>query len=298
MPVTLLVGHPKASWREWLKANGAKKTLLILDPADTEHGPPACARIVKNEKSPDFRFLGSVDPLHNPLGILAAAAELAPPPDEDVIALLPSLRWTPLVRQMMLSVAQLLKPIRILVPESSRLEKHPWPVGAETVELPAPFPPLVKDAQRRARWIELLDSCVPHTVDLAEVALMGSRLGSGTRLAHKDFSDYGEVAGGILHIVTDRQLTDQESARAMDVTHARKLSLVSPSAYRGLLCSFADQEGADFGLGIVKSFDPDRARFEILGNPVAPAPVRILKIGLQRLTESGQEDGVITPWSL
>lgn len=298
MPRTLLVAHPKTTWRDWLKENQGKRDLLVLDPSLADHTAPARAYRYHEGKVREWRLVGTTDPQRNPLGLLAAAAELAPLCSPDALILTFPLRLTPVLRQIAHALATILQPQEVLVPEGSRLERQGWPVGADTIELPAAFPPLVRDAQRRARWIELIESTEHHQIELADVTLQGARLGSGTRLAHKDFAEYGEVSGGVLHVVSDNRLEDDQVARAMDLAHASKISIVSPSSYQGLLCSFAHQNGDDFGYGIVESFDPERYVMRVRNTAVPPAPVRILKLGNIRLQENGQELPPLPPWHL
>ena len=295
---TLLVAHPKTTWRDWIKDNQGKRDLLVLDPAFADHGVPARVYRWHENKLRQWRFVGTTDPQRNPLSIVASAAELAHFCSNDALFLTFPLRLAPVQRQIAHALAQILQPEQILVPTESRLERQGWPIGAEQVDLPAAFPPLVRDAQRRSRWIELIESCEDHSIELADVTIQGTRLGSGTRLAHKDFADYGEVSGGTLHVVTDRKIADEEVGRAMDISHANKLNVISPASYTGLICSFAHQNGDDFGMGVIQEFDPERYVMRIKAAAVAPAPVRILKIGTIRISESGQELDQIPLWSL
>ena len=78
---------------------------------------------------------------------------------QDATVQLFSVRESPLSRQLALGLARSIAPDRVLVPHGSGLERMGWPVGAEEVELPDSFPPVVHEAQRRARWMEVAESC-------------------------------------------------------------------------------------------------------------------------------------------
>lgn len=298
MARTLLVTHHRASWRDWLKDNGEERDWLILDPENADYGVPTRAVLIREGKVAAFRLLGSVDAKRTPMEILAAAGILLPQLSENGIIVTFAVRLAPVLRHMALLLSEMVRPDEILVPARSRMEHEPWPIGASVVELPEPFPPMVREAQRRARWIELLAACEHHTIALDEVGLQGTRLGSGRILAHRDFPDYAEVSGGVLHIVSDEPPEDKEVARAMDVAHATRMSVVRPDAYEGLICSFANQAGEDFGMGRIKSFDPDRRIIEVQSDAIAPAPVRILRIGSLRIDLEGREHGDVAPWTV
>jgi len=298
MSRTLLVGHPKGSWRDWLKANLGTRDLLILDPTDADHGPAARAVLLRDEKVVGWRLIGTIDPQRNPLGLISAGAILSRRTLRSAVILTHSVRLAPVLRQIALAIAEIIPPTEILVPAGSRLEHESWPVGAEVVELPEGYPPLVKDAQRRARWIELMAQSERHEINIHDVSIQGTRLGSGRRLLHQDFPDYAEVTGGVLHIVSDREPDHATVARAMDLAHATRMSLVSPSAYEGLVCSFAHQSGEEFGIGRIESLDPDRRLIVVQSDAVVPAPVRILRIGSLAIDLEGREIGDARPWTV
>lgn len=295
---TLLIAHPKTTWRDWLKDNRISRQLLIVDPADADHGTPARLLLIEGDRTKAWQFVGTTEPQNNPIAVLSSTAKLLQITSQDALILTYPLRLTPVLRQLAHSIAQLVQPEQILVPNGSRLDKQGWIIDPQSVELPPSLPPLVQDAQRRSRWIELYESGEDHTVDLDHVTTEGSRLGGGTRLAHKDFAEYGEVAAGTLHIVTSRKVPESEIGRVMDIAHARQTNFVDPSAYSGLICSFAHRNGSDFGMGVIKSFDPVKRQFQIRCQAVAPAPIKVLKIGSTRITDAGIELEQPKPWSV
>lgn len=294
----LLVGHPKFSWREWLQKEVANRPLIILDPANADYGAPARLFLVENGKVRSWHFAGSIDPNRCPIPLLSGAIQLLKRASEDAVVQLFSARQSPFLRQLSMAISQIVDPEKILVPDGSHLEKQTWLQSAEKVELPAPIPPLVKDAQIKSRWIEMIESGEDHVVELADVAIEGLRLGSGTRLAHKDFEDYGEVSAGVLHVVTNRNIPDAEIGRVMDIAHARRLNIIDPTNYSGLICSFSHANGLDFGFGVIRSFDPQREVFHVRCQAVAPAPVKVFKVGSIRITDAGQELETPMAWTL
>ena len=295
---TLLVAHPKWTWREWLKENLGDRDLVVLDPAWSEKGPPARCSVHRGGKTVAWQLVGTLDVQKNPVGWLGAAHRMVSVAADDAVVLLFSMKVSPVLRQLSLTLAQSFAFSQILVPETSRFETQPWPVGAETVELAPSFLPVVQDAQRRARWLELVERCEQHVVPLGQVAFVGARLGSGTRLRHKDLAELAEISGGVLHVVTDRKLPEPEIRRAMDVTHATRLSMVSPGSYQGLLCSFCHQNGEDFGMGFVKSLDPVAETLTVMCDAVVPAPVRIVRLGLIKIDAGGIDDLSADLWTV
>lgn len=301
---TFLVASSRATWREWLKANRQGRDLLVLDPQDAEHGTPARLCLVRGEKTVAWRFVGCLEPSRDPLAILAGALQLAGESGDDALVLLFEARRSPVVRQLALSIAQNLLPKEILVAEGEPFEGYGWPVGPRAVALDPAFPPLVQAAQRRARWIELLERTEAHDIAMDSVSLQGTRLGSGlpisaAELVKADLSRvlHAESFGSRLFLVADGDLEESEVARALDLAHASTATIVEPSGYEGRLCSFADQEGRDFGMGVVESIDFSRGLIRARCDAVPPAPVRILRLGALRLDESGRELGEAGPWS-
>jgi len=293
MAVTLLVGVAGHSWRDWLESRLSNRGLVVADPAHAEYGAPGRVLRVVNRKIDSWRLVGTIDFLRNPVGWLSGIGELVE--DGDVVVG-PIVRDSPAARYSILAMAQLVGADQILIPKGCFAEDWGWPVGPEVVAVSTEFPDMVKDAQRRARWLELIEDCQIHEIHLADVQMMGARLGSGVR-AENEFG-LGEVSGGTLHLVTREMVDEDMISRMLDEFHVSKVSLVHPRSYHGLICSFAHQNGADFGMGVIKRFDELRGVMEILNTAVVPAPVRILKIGSFRVDSKGKEIGEQGPWTV
>jgi hypothetical protein len=292
MGATLLVTDARFSWREF----AAEKPRVNLDVAAAESGPPGRVTAWSDGKLRAMRFVGTTDPALNPLAILSAYPALAQATDADSWVATPSLPDTPFGRHFGLSLAALVRPSRVLTPAGSGLHKWPWPVGAEETDLPHELPPLVREAQRRAQWMALLDRSTLHTVWLGEVALLGARLGSGRRVETP--TAWAEVAGSTLHVVADQALDDAQVSSLMDAAHADKTSSAKPSDYAGLVCSFAHQDGEDFGLGVIEALDVQTETLTVRNEAVAGAMPRIVKLGVLRIDGSGRELPPVRPWSL
>lgn len=298
MGKTLLISHPKYSWREWVNLNTEDRDLLILDPANADFGAPARILHIQNKKVKSWRLTGSIDPQRCPIQILTATSQLNKEISPNCLVVLFSLVLSPTLRQLSQAITSMIEPEEVFIPAGSKLERQSWIQNPIHIETPFIVPPLIQEAQRKARWIEMIESGEDHVVELADITTEGTRLGSGTRLAHKDFEDYGEVCAGTLHVVTTRQIPETEIGRVMDIAHARRLNIVAPSAYSGLICSFAHNGSQDFGMGVIRAFDPVREVFHIRCQAVPPAPVKILKIGSMRITDAGQELDPPMPWSV
>jgi polynucleotide 5'-kinase involved in rRNA processing len=305
MARTLLITHPGASWRSWLKDNRGDRDLIILDPAEPSQGTLARLSWFHGEKTAAWRFYGSLDAQRAPHVLLAALAQMLEQAGDNALVQLFPVRGGPLMRQVVALLAQLTRPESILVAEGTDLDLNGFPVGPESIELEAAFPETVQHAQRKAIWLKLLERCVEHDVDLRRVALEGSRLGSGQAIGrdalqrlHLETVLHAEISGGTLMLVAEEEPDENTIARALDVFHCSRAHFVAPAQYAGLLCSFARQDGEDFGMGLVSSIDFLSGTARILSDAVPPAPVRILRLGTMRIDSSGRELGEARPWQV
>lgn len=291
---TLLVGDPGWSWRD----QPSEGPLLCLDPALAELGPPARATVTLDDKVLAWRFVGTLDAARNPIDLLAVTVSLleACPGVETVQTF--ELRENPTARQLALAVATAVRPERILVPQGSAWARLPWPVGPEEVELPPQVPSVVLEAQRRARWLELLERSERHRIDLERVATAGSRLGSGRELKELGYAGRAEVFGSTLLLVGDDEPEPARAGRYLDIAHAAKLVNVSPKAFEGLVCSLERESGEPLGLGVVAAYDPLAHVLEVQSPAVVPAPVRQVRFGGFRVDTSGREGTALPSWSL
>lgn len=305
MARTLLIGSPGVTWRAWLKQHRGKRDLLVLDPTDPDHGHLGRLALFKGSKTSQSRFYGSLDPSRAPHVILASLIQMLDSASTDVIVQLFPLKGGPLLRNVALLVSQIVRPDEILVPEHPPFELDGFPVGPQEVELEAAFPEPVQAAQRKANWLKLLERCEMHEVDIARVSVEGARLGSGRKVRLEQLEKLGideplhaEVSGGTLFLVAEEEPPEGMVARALDVYHCGRAHIVPPGAYNGLLCSFGRQDGEDFGTGVVQSIDFTTQSAKILCDAVAPAPVRILKLGGLKVDTAGREMGEIRPWQV
>ena len=305
MARTLLIGSPDTTWRAWLKQHRGDHDLLVLDPADPDHGRLGRVALFQGEKPIASRFYGSLDPNRAPHVLVAALAELLAEADGDLIVQLFPYQGGPLLRHVTLLMSQMVAPEEILVPADAGFDLNGFPVGPHEVELEAAFPDTVRHAQRKANWLKLLERCFEHDVDLSRVSIEGSRLGSGRLIKREQLSKVGiteafhaEVSGGTLLLVANEEPTEQHLARALDVFHCGRVHVVHPESYDNLFCSFARESGEDFGTGFIQCIDFDTRTARILCDAVAPAPVRILKIGGLRVDNAGRELGEVRPWQV
>ena len=302
---TLLIGGRTGAWREWLRTNRKGRDLICLDPAEPNYGTPGRLVLVRGDKTVAWRFFGSLDPMRSPHTLIAATMELGALADEDAIILSFPYRPTPLLRQTAYLLAELTRPTAILIESGQQIPLNGWPLGPEDISLEGGFPEVVLNAQRKAQWLALLQMCNPHEVDLRNVSILGTRLGSGqsvTESVHKlngfKTISYAEVCGKHLFVVAEDEPDAPALSHALDNFHCEKATIVAPSAYRYLLCSFARESGEDFGMGIIREIEWDSFTATVTCNAIPPAPVRILKIGSQRVDADGKEMGELRPWQV
>ncbi|MBS1700571.1 MAG: hypothetical protein JST12_02840 [Armatimonadetes bacterium] len=301
MKRTVLVGHPSVSWRAWIKENRGDRDFLCLDPSDAAFAQPGLVSLFRGDKPAYQRFYGSLDATRAPHVLFAALVEALTHSDRDLLIQLFVYRVTPLLRQTLQLVLHHVQPDEVLIPEPLR---DAIPTGQVLVGLDKSFPNLVQIAQRKARWLDLLERSEAHVVDLAECSLEGSRLGSGYTLSHQQRTKlnleeaYVEVIGSSLFVVAENEFEEWKISRAMDFTHTSRVHLAAPDLYEGALCSFAKKGGEDFGFGMVERIDFDKMKAFVRCTAIPPVPVPVLRIGSLRIDAQGNEHGELKPWQI
>ncbi|HSI72672.1 MAG TPA: hypothetical protein VK934_05805 [Fimbriimonas sp.] len=305
MSKTLLIGNPQATWREWLKEHRGGADLLCLDAADSVQITPGLLTLTSGQRRLYSRFYGSLDPQRHPHVMIAATAQALQHAGQDLIIQTFTYRPSPVLRHTLAVLAQVIQPDRILVAEGTDLDQSGFPVGPEPIELERALPPMIHHAQRKAQWIKLVEQCDRHTVDLRKVSIEGARFGSGIAMTPEQRKQaclgaavHAEVTGSTLFVITDADMEESEIARALDFAGCSKATFAEPAAYHNLFCSFANQEGADFGYGILVDIDWRSMRAQVLSTAIPPAPVRLLRLGSLRVDSEGRELGETRPWQV
>jgi hypothetical protein len=153
---TLLIGNPRTTWREWLKANREHRDLLCLDPSDTQQGLPGRVALFKGEHPAATRFYGALDPQRAPHVLVAALAEMLPQMgDHGIIQLFPY-RAGPLMRQVAMLCAEISRPDRVLIASETEIESSCFTSEVEVVELEDAPSAHLQAAQRKAQWLRLI----------------------------------------------------------------------------------------------------------------------------------------------
>ncbi|HWD41397.1 MAG TPA: hypothetical protein VG944_21310 [Fimbriimonas sp.] len=298
----LLIGDPGSSWRDWVRDRSSAADLLVLDPTDGTFGPPARLYRLSHGRLAWERFYGSLDPQRSPHVLLAALSQNLSP---DLDVLLFPYRPVPILRHTIALLAQLMRPDEILVSSKADLDLGGFPIGPEVVELPEAFPNLVRQAQRKAHWLKLLDCCTEQSVSLREVTVEGARLGTGAQLSRDQLVGlglgealYAERAGATFFVVADTDLEEGKLAHALDVTGASKVLATSPAKFENVHCSFARESGEDIGFGFVRKIDWEFGNVHCVCSAVPPVPVRVLRLGSLRVDAAANEVGELRPWEI
>ncbi len=300
----LLVGSGSTSWGEWLKEHRGNRDLVVLDPADTHHGPPGRLWVVRGSRPVYSSFYGSLDPVRSPHLMVAALHEFLGVVGDDAIIQMFPVRTTPLVRQLAQVIADMVRPEKILVADGLE-DTFSWPIGPEQVSIEKSLPPMVHQAQRKAQWLKLVERGARHEIALDRVILQGARLGSGRQLDSIMMQRVGlehalrvEVCGTALLVVSDEHLPEEQVSRALDLTHTQRAHLVHPSDYRDLLCAFVRLSGEEFGYGRIEEIDFAGGRILAHADAVPPVPVPIVRLGSLRVDADGRELGELRPWQV
>ncbi len=301
MPATFLINDPRWTWREWLKTELGSRPLVCLNVADADHGPPGRVFLMREGKVRDWRLVGSVYANRNPVDLVSGAQSLIAQAGGDCVVLGFEMHEAPVIRQMAIAVAEAAEASEILAPTGSSFVHDSWPSLVFQIEVAEALPEAAKLAQRRARWLEMLESCSEHSVSLDKVGVYGVRLGGGTRLQGHPYADLGtyvEKYGSTMLVVTESEPWEDLVTEAMNLAHVRNVVFVSPNAYNGLVCSFVRGTGEDFGIGVIKQVDFELRELTVLNTAVAPAPLRMVRIGSIRIDLDGKELGETKPWAV
>lgn len=298
MGATLLVNHPRWSWREWLRQNLQSQTLIVADPGFSDHGWAARVCLVRDQKIRRWRFVGVNDGAHAPLPVLTATAQMAADADRDFFLLAPSAMSGPIARELVMMMGEIAGVERVMVPAKSSYARWKWPWPLETVEMDNPTPDYLLLAHRRAKWVEMLDQCREHEIDLAEVVVEHARTGAGQKIDLTQWGGVGWTHGAVLHVITDETIDEFTAARLMDEAHARRISLLSPVEFHGILCSQARADGRDVGMGVIRKLDPRSQKLTLFTTAEEGARANILRLGLLRLDDYGHELGDLRSWTV
>lgn len=301
----LLVGGGSAAWSDWLKDNRGGRDLVVLDPADAHHGAAGRLWVLRGTRPIYSAFYGSLDPLRAPHLLIAALHEFLGVVDDSAIVQLFPLRASPLMRQLTQTITDMIRPARILMPDGEPDEGISWPVGPEVAELAKPLPPMVRQAQRKAQWLKLIERSSRHEIPLDRLTIQGARLGSGRLLdsimrqrAGLESALRVEVCGSALLVITHEDLAEEQVTRALDITHTQRAHIVHPEDYENLLCAFVRLSGEEFGYGRIETIDFEAGAVVACADAVPPVPIPILRLGSLRVDADGRELGEVRPWQV
>lgn len=302
MARTLLVAPHSGAWREWLHHNLGERDFICLDPADHHFGFSTRLSLVRRGKVVAWSFLGSLTVQRAPHVFIAGLARLLAQATDDLVVESFPFRPSPLRKQIAYLVADLVRPDEVLFERRTVFDRSLHP-KVQDMDLPDATPAALLTAQRKARWLQMIEESEAHELDLRHIPIEGLRLGSGTPLPLENLRRCGfaeplhaEVAGSSLLIVSEAAVDGEEASRALDATHTTKAVVVGPKAYENLICAFARRDGEDFALGrIVGIRFPERVA-EIQATAVTGAAVDVLRVGSLRLDSDGRELGELKPW--
>ncbi|MBV6458420.1 MAG: hypothetical protein HONBIEJF_01547 [Fimbriimonadaceae bacterium] len=292
--MTFLIGHPAVSWSPWLAEHGSN--VVSLDVQMPPFGPPGCITAGTADTPTGWRFVGSLDPTRYPLAMLAGLRDLASP---DCTILGFPYRPSPVGRQLLIECIRQCRPERILAPSELSGDLMIGATFEYVANLPAAPTHHAQAAKRRGRWIECLEACETHHLTMPGLIIEGVRLGSGIALRNLGGGiDYAEVCGKTVLLASREPLDDHAVAHTLDVAHADRAVVVTPEHYIGLICAFAREDGTDFGVGRLTDIDFAAQTITCRCTAVAPAPVKVLKLGSIRVDETGRELPQEKPWAV
>lgn len=173
-------------------------------------------------------------------------------------------------------------------------------------------PPAFRTQRRAMRFAAYFDRSAQHTFSLAEVALVGTWLGSGPPLAPhllkflnqtlgpQSKVYHAEMCDRQLGLMVNRPLPPDLPALGIAQQQLKAQSVVITVAPRlkHLLVGLEGSNGRLLGLGLLEALDFRRGTLGILTPVRAPAAARILRFGSLRLLPDGTEVGSLRPHDL
>jgi hypothetical protein len=303
---TAVLASVEENPRAWLLEQTPSVGLLWLSPNEPIYGPPGRLVRLENDAVVQSWFLGSRDATRSPHVVLQAVGEALIHGFEGVF-LLPPVRSTPVSQHLTRLLLRLIRPETIVRGELVPIPNGGWGVSApvERVPMPAALPAKAQLAQRKAHWLKLWQEGLPHRLSLLDTAIEGARLGSGNPLSPlemrrqgMDWAVHAEVSASSLFAVLRREPTEGEVASALDSFSVRKAHLVSENEYDDLLVGLARTNSEEIGIGFLRKIDWESGVIDLVATAIPPTPIPILKLGLIRVEENGQELPELRPWQV
>lgn len=184
-----------------------------------------------------------------------------------------------------------------------------WKVHRASVPSVISLKPQHVRAQRRSARLQLyFRNAAVHTLALDEVALIGSRLGSGQSLPPERVKRAATIcrrpvlaaerAGDHLSLVMNEEPDEASLAFLKREFAARSVSIIRPAMLQGLMVGLTDERGTTFGAGILLGIDFAERRIRLRAPVTSVLPVRWLRLGMMRLCADGAEFGELKPWQV
>lgn len=282
--LTLLLSDRGRYWGSYLEGLEAEVSAVVdLDPGSGERKAAGRCELREGGKATDWAFIGHTDFRRHPLNWWDAMQRLVR--HDDAVVILPCYPWSPGVRDFMISSIQHLQPGRIVVPEGAPHADFAWPLDCEKVAVEDELPREAKDAQRNARWSDLMSHAQVAELDLDAVQTVGSRIGFGERVSatrHPWVDAIGEAVylqPPVLFALTSREPDPDRVGEALSATGCEKFVSVAPERYAGLLCAPCDLAGRELGFGVIDHLDISTMRVGIRTTAHDPSYAKILKLG-------------------
>lgn len=299
---TVLLSDRGRYWSKFLAdADLGSRPIVDLDPGSAERKPAGRYERESEGRSEDWVFAGNIDFRRHPLNWVEAMRRLVP--EEPSVVVLPCYPWSPSVRDLIREALWQLGPERVLVPDDAEFAEFEWSLPADRVPVEDDLPQEAKDAQRNARWMELLQSGADAELDVDSLQTSGARLGFGQRVSparHSWADRLGEAVylqPPVLFSISSFEPAPIDVSEALESSGCSKFVTVSPDRYEGLLCAPSDGSGRELGFGVVKRLDTETMRLAVRTTARDPSFAKLLKLGSLWIGEQGQPSERLNQWA-
>jgi polynucleotide 5'-hydroxyl-kinase GRC3/NOL9 len=190
-----------------------------------------------------------------------------------------------------------LEPILHLAEGLADLQIHRLPVSGKVVRRS----PAARRAYREERFREYFASSGLHDLAWKDVRFSRLWLGTGRRVGSDELRIlvpslqtvplHAEVLGEEGLVCVRGPFSRAALHRVRDALRVSEVRVIDVEQLRGAVLGLHDQHGAFLTLGILREFDPEGERLQVLAPLQDPARVRGVAFGSLRLEPSGRELG-------
>lgn len=288
----LLLRSRESTVDRWIKESYPHNLILSLDPNPHRHGVPTTIGIRKESDFLYTAFIGTLNPLHNPMLFLESMIRLSQKISEDYIIEFPFWQNQYLYHQMLKTTCEVIQPTEIYIDEKIRLPSNLSYLNVQKISFDEGPTDTFLKTKRRSFWSQFFNEATLLEIHLNEVYLEGSRIGSGQYLNPLQFNPsvvYAEILGTKLFVITQNPLTYDQQKKILDQAGALRIIEIPVSNYSGLVCNVLEKYLLNVDLSVIQKIDFSTRTIYLLVLEPFPSHLKYIQLGILRLNNVGKE---------